>query len=437
MFPYWVGTILLLVLAGLAGCHPGIVTPGTQPTLPGGTSSSPVKHSSTSDNQAVTPEALIQETQLPAVSSQAIPIADFLEHLPDPQTATWNLHGTGFSKPVGVFSANDGSTRMYVLEQAGIVRVIENGRLVPEPFLDIRDRVGSRASEQGLLGLAFLPNFSSQGKFFVNYTNQEGHTVISRFSVSGIESDQVDPGSEVKLMLIEQPYANHNGGMVAFGPDNFLYLGIGDGGAADDPLGSGQSTNSLLGKILRIDVISTDEYSIPSDNPFVQGGGRAEIWAYGLRNPWRFSFDRLTGDLYIGDVGQNAWEEINFLPAGSAGGVNFGWNYYEGSYPFQGTPQSGAIFIDPIYEYGHDQGCSVTGGVVYRGSELPTWRGVYLFGDYCSGRVWGLSRTSDASWMSQVLFETGYQIVSFGEDAFGEVYLVDHAGDIYKLSGRE
>jgi glucose/arabinose dehydrogenase len=224
--------------------------------------------------------------------------------------------------------------------------------------------------------------------------------------------------------------------MVTFGPDGYLYLGLGDGGSGGDPHGNGQSLSSLLGKILRIDVDHGDPYAIPGDNPYTEGRGQPEIWAYGLRNPWRFSFDHLTGDLYIGDVGQNLWEEIDFLPAGSLGGANFGWNFFEGTHTYQATVPEGLSVVAPIFEYSHDMGCSVTGGVVYRGALLPEWQGVYLYGDYCTGRVWGARRIAQGDWLNALLFEGIGQITSFGEDEAGEVYLADQAGIIYTLTGK-
>ncbi len=251
-----------------------------------------------------------------------------------------------------------------VLEQPGRIRVIKSGALLATPFLDITDRVGSRGNEQGLLGIALHPNFKSNGYFYVNYTDLNGNTVIARFTVSS-NPDQADQNSEKILLHVQQPYPNHNGGSMVFGPDGYLYMGLGDGGSEGDPLLIGQNLNTLLGKLLRIDVNHGDPYSIPADNPFAKGGGLPEIWVYGLRNPWRFSFDRATGDLYIGDVGQDLYEEIDYLPAGSPGGANFGWSYREGFHPYKGTPPSGLKLVDPVWEYSHAEGgCAVTGGFV-------------------------------------------------------------------------
>jgi glucose/arabinose dehydrogenase len=284
-----------------------------------------------------------------------------------------------------------------------------------------------------LLGLAIHPHYSENGFFFVNYTDLNGDTVISRFEVS-TDPDQANPVSEVKLIVVGQPYANHNGGGIAFGPDGYLYIALGDGGSGGDPLGNAQNTNSLLGKLLRIDVDQGGGYSIPADNPFAGGGGAPEVWAYGLRNPWRFSFDRLTGDLFIGDVGQGSWEEIDFLPAGNPGAANFGWNFREGSQPYGAASSSDDLeMVDPVAEYGRDQGYSVIGGVVYRGEQLPEWNGIYLYGDYGSGYIWGLYPSQDGSWQNQLLFQTDSSITSFGENEQGELYYVAQDGGLYQL----
>jgi glucose/arabinose dehydrogenase len=381
---------------------------------------------------AEAPATTSESQATPTLAPTEAPTPEEVSTLPDPSIYNWQSVADGLERPVGLFNAGDGSGRLFVLEQPGTIRIIKEGEVLPTPFLDIVDRVGSGGSEQGLLGLAFHPNYAENGHFYVNYTDRNGNTVIARFSVSD-NPDQADPASEVQLLGVEQPFGNHNGGMLAFGPDGYLYLGLGDGGSAGDPFGNAQSLSTLLGKILRIDVDDGDPYAIPPDNPFASGGGRPEIWAYGLRNPWRFSFDLLTNDLYIGDVGQNQWEEIDFLPAGSPGGANFGWNYREGAHPYEGSPPAGLNLIDPVAEYDHSQGCSVTGGYVYRGQDLPDWSGVYLYGDYCSGLVWGLLHLPDGSWQNARLFESGARITSFGQDQAGEIYLVDYQGGIYRL----
>jgi glucose/arabinose dehydrogenase len=316
---------------------------------------------------------------------------------------------------------------LFIVEQPGRIRILKNGQLLDAPFLDIRDRVGSNGSERGLLGLAFHPKFAENGYFYVNYTDRDGNTHIARFTAKG---DSADPASEKRLLFVQQPFPNHNGGALAFGPDGYLYIGLGDGGSQGDPYGNAQSLNSMLGKILRIDVDHGDPYAIPADNPFVNSGGAyKEIWAYGLRNPWRFSFDRLTKDLWIGDVGQDLWEEIDFVSAGTPGGLNFGWNKMEGRHPYKGSNQP--EFTAPVAEYPHGAECSVTGGYVYRGAALPEWQGVYFYGDYCSGKIWGLPRP--ALGQSQLLFQTGFRISTFGVDEAGELYVADYNGTIYRL----
>ncbi len=351
---------------------------------------------------------------------------------PTPRGVEWKLFVSGLIRPVDLTHAGDDSGRLFVLEQPGRVRIIQNGRLVEKPFLDIVNKVGSSGNEQGLLGIAFPPDYVRSKVFYLYYTARNGDTVISRFRESS-DSQAADSASEQVLLTFKQPFANHNGGGIAFGPSGYLYIGSGDGGSAGDPQGNGQSLNTLLGKLLRIDVSGEGTYKIPPDNPFRSGGGRPEIWAYGLRNPWRFAFDGQTGDLYIADVGQNLYEEIDFLPAGSPGGVNFGWAFREGAHPYKGTPPANVQLVDPVWEYGRDQGCSVTGGYVYRGKAIPALQGVYLFGDYCNGRVWGLARKG-GSWQASLLYDTDANISSFGLDAEGELYLLDlRTGTIYRL----
>jgi glucose/arabinose dehydrogenase len=312
---------------------------------------------------------------------------------------------------------------LFIIEKQGDIRIYENGQLLDAPFLDITDRVDASGNEMGLLGLAFHPGYEQNGFFYVNYTGDRGNTRISRFQASG---NSADSASEKVLLVIEQPYENHNGGALTFGPDGYLYAGLGDGGLAGDPHKNGQNTESLLGKILRLDVNNGDPYAIPSDNPFGN-----EVWAYGLRNPWRISFDRATGDLWIGDVGQGNWEEVDYLAAGSEGGANFGWSVMEGTHNYDSEPRSGMYL--PVAEYSHAEGgCSITGGYVYRGM-IPEWNGVYIYGDYCSGKVWALI-LSDGQWQSQLMFETGVLITSFGQDESGEIYLASDTGNVYKLT---
>jgi glucose/arabinose dehydrogenase len=430
---FWTGLLFLL----LSACS-SPSTQSTSSTIPASPSDTPTVSNldtSTQDLPA-TSTAVPTQSSSPSPSSTSTPTESqpSVTALPDASLYTWAVVASGLDSPVGLVNAGDGSGRLFVVEKSGLIEIIKNGEVAPGPFLDIRDIVGSTGSEQGLLGLAFDPQYQENGYFYVNYTDIQGNTVIARYSVTSFNADRADAESEKRLIYVDQPFANHNGGEMVFGPDGYLYIGLGDGGSGGDPHGNGQSTNTLLGKILRIDVDHGDPYSVPVDNPFVNGGGNLDIWAYGLRNPWRFSFDLLTHDLYIGDVGQDMWEEIDFLLAGSPGGSNFGWNYMEGTHPYQSSPPAGLKLIPPVAEYSHNNGCSVTGGYVYRGKELPDWQGVYLYGDYCSGKVWGLLHMPDGSWKNALLFETTARISSFGEDEAGEIYLVDISGTIYRLS---
>lgn len=424
-------SLLLLTVAACTSLpFPGSIAPTLQPA------STTQAVAAIPDTPAVPTPVPPTLTQLPTpVPATLTPSPQGVTAFPDTQAFAWELVLNGLERPIAIAEPGDGSGRLFIAEQAGVIRIYQGGALLPEPFLDIRLRVGSRGNEQGLLGLAFHPAYAQNGQFYVNYTDLNGDSVIARFSVSGNDANRADAGTELQLMNISQPYQNHNGGSVVFGPDGYLYLGLGDGGSGGDPQGNAQSLNTLLGKILRIDVDSGNLYAIPPENNIADGGA-AEIWAYGLRNPWRFSFDRLTGDVYIADVGQNAWEEVNFLPAGSPAGANFGWVIREGTHPYEGTAPVGMELIDPVAEYDHGQGCSVTGGFVYRGGALPAWQGVYLYGDYCTGLIWGLARTPDGAWLNRVLFETGLNISSFGEDAAGELYLADLNGGVYRLSAK-
>ncbi|MCO6452276.1 MAG: PQQ-dependent sugar dehydrogenase [Caldilineales bacterium] len=342
-------------------------------------------------------------------------------------------YAVGFTQPVAV--ANAGDVRLFVVEQAGRVRIVKSGVVLPTPFLDISGRV-SCCSERGLLGIAFPPGFAAKQYFYVNYTNLAGATVVSRFQVKSGSPNLADPASEEVILTIAQPYENHNGGDLAFGPnDGYLYIGTGDGGWRGDPQNHGQRTNTLLGKMLRIDVESGQTpYAIPASNPFTQTAGyRGEIWATGLRNPWRFSFDRSNGDLYIADVGQNRYEEVNFQAGSSTGGENYGWRLMEASHCYNPEACDPAGLTLPVAEYDHGQGCAVTGGVVYRGGSFPAMQGLYLYGDYCSGRIWGLTRVGDA-WQNQQLARAPFLISAFGEDAQGEVYVAGlNNGVIYRI----
>jgi glucose/arabinose dehydrogenase len=384
------------------------------------------------------------EVPTPTIDSQAPEVEPMLSSVkvfPDTGGVDWKLIQGGFKRPIALANAGDGSGRLFVVEQAGIIRIVFQDVIQPGSFLDISSHVGSSGNEQGLLGLAFHPAFKQNGFFYVNYTDRDGNTVIARFhsDVSLPASQQTgDPASELILLRVQQPYSNHNGGYLAFGPDHMLWIGLGDGGSGGDPQGNGQSIQTFLGKLLRIDVDHGDLYAIPSDNPFAAGGGLPEIWAFGLRNPWRFTFDSLTGDLYIGDVGQNQWEEIDFLPAGFTGSpANFGWNIWEGTHPYQ-DGEAGAVLnmIAPIFEYQHNSDCSVTGGEVYRGNLLTDFYGIYLFGDYCSGTIRGLLQEDSGLWQEQTLFSTPFHITSFGVDEEGELYLLDMDSGLYRLEER-
>jgi len=343
----------------------------------------------------------------------------------------------GFDAPLFVATAPDASGRLYVVEQPGQIMVVgADGRTAPDPFLDIRDRVSQDGGERGLLGLAFHPAYAANGRLFVYYVDRAARIVVAEFHRR--DATHADGGSERVLLRIDHSqYPNHDGGMIAFGPDGMLYIGTGDGGGAGDPLGNGQNPGTLLAKLLRIDVDGAAPYAVPSGNPFVgRSGFRPEVWAYGLRNPWRFSFDRATGALYVGDVGQNLWEEIDVAPRG-AGGQNYGWHVMEGRHcyePAVGCSQAGITL--PVAEYGHDQGCAVMGGYVYRGPSIPSLDGWYLFGDYCSGRIWGIR--ADAALRGpatpRLLLQAGTQIRSFGQDQRGEVYVVGGSGDVYRLA---
>lgn len=358
--------------------------------------------------------------------------------LPAPEAFQWTPYAQGLSSPVNLIPAPDQSGGLFVLEQAGTIRVIQDGQVLPEPFLDIRDRVGSQANEQGLLGLAFHPRFLENGQFFLNYTDRDGNTVIARFLVDDpVNTLQADPASEQRLLYILQPFGNHNGGQIEFGPDGFLYIGMGDGGSAGDPEDNAQNPQTLLGKLLRIDVDRGQPYAIPADNPYVDGvAGLPEIYLSGVRNPWKFSFDPANGDLYIADVGQNQWEEINYLAAGTATGADLGWDYREGPFPYEDEPPAGLQLVDPVAWYDHSQGCSVTGGVVVRGEVLPEFQGVYLYADYCTGRVWGLLKLADGSFQNAQLFQVQGQSVAFAAGPQGQVYLLDRGGFVYELVPR-
>ena len=329
------------------------------------------------------------------------------------------------AEPTAISHAGDGSNRLFVLERRGKIRVIEKRRLQTAPFLDLTDVVNTANDlEQGLLGLAFHPAFPDDPRLFVYYTNQDDDTVLVSYQ-TGPDGQQIDKDSAKILLTIEQPFTNHNGGQLAFGPDGYLYIGVGEGGLSKDP-----GANSLLGKILRVDIDSIEPYTIPADNPFVDMPNvRPEIWDFGFRNPWRFSFDRATGDLYIADVGQNLYEEINIEPAGS-GGRNYGWPVMEGFHCYEHeTCNRGGLTL-PAAEYERKEGCAITGGYVYRGAQYPALEGVYFFGDYCTGKIWAMP----SGQQPVEALDTILNISSFGEDEAGELYVADFSqGKIYQV----
>ena len=341
--------------------------------------------------------------------------------------------GLTFDHMTGMYPASDG--RMFVLEQAGRVVVFDSREDSPRAtvFLDIRHKVDSSSSEMGLLGLALAPDFASSGKFYLDYTaGQPRRTVIARYTASGASAP---PASEEILLEIGQPFVNHNGGQLAFGPDGFLYIGMGDGGSAYDPMGNGQNLGVLLGKILRLDVSKNGPsapYAVPPDNPFVgQSGARPEVWAYGLRNPWRFSFDAPTGALWVADVGQNSWEEVDLVSRGG----NYGWGVMEANHCARGDSCDRTGKSLPVVEYATGKNCSVTGGFIYRGPAIPALAGAYVYGDYCSGTVWAFQYHDGRVTELSELAESGVRISSFARDNAGEIYVLSHAdaGGIFKI----
>ncbi|MCE5263348.1 MAG: PQQ-dependent sugar dehydrogenase [Deltaproteobacteria bacterium] len=348
-----------------------------------------------------------------------------------PPTISLRPVAAGFVQPVGITHAGDGSGRLFIVEQGGRIRIFQNNFIKAVPFLDISSLVTAAVGEQGLLGLAFPPGYSTRGEFYVNYTDRTGvgNTIVARYGLTA-NANVADPLSRQELLTIVQPFTNHNGGQLAFGPDGFLYIGTGDGGSVGDPLGNAQSLASLLGKVLRIDVLSgAVPYAIPLGNPFGD-----EIWAYGLRNPWRFSFDRQTGDFYLADVGEAAVEEVDFQPAGSGAGANYGWNIMEGSRCFLTPVCSRTGLTLPVAEYPHGSGdCSIAGGYVYRGSSAAL-QGIYFYGDFCSGRIWGLRQTATGI-KTELLIDTALAISTFGEDEAGELYVADYlTGSIFRIT---
>lgn len=338
------------------------------------------------------------------------------------------------AQPTAIVNAADGSDRLFVLEKTGKIRVIRDGAVLSTPLLDLTSKV-STVNEQGLLGMAFPPGFGTKQYFYVNYTDKAGDTVIARYHMTA-DPDVANPSGAQTILKIDQPYSNHNGGSIVFGPDGYLYIGMGDGGSSGDPLGNGQKTGVLLGKMLRIDTEGgTAPYGVPADNPFVGTPGyRPEIWALGLRNPWKFTFDSGSGAMFIADVGQNSWEEINEEPVGFAGGRNYGWNRYEGNhaYPPGSTPRSTAGLTFPVYEYDHNTGGhSITGGYVYRGLNIPTWESLYFYADFEWGKIWAMDTATHTASLG---IDTSMLITTFGEAESGDLYVADYGDStIYEL----
>jgi len=411
-----------IAIALLAGCGG---TSSTATPLPATTASAPATLSTANAPPAA--------TSIPATAARPTVTSPTAAAAGDPAAPkiALKLISDALNGPVYVTAAGDGSGRLFVVEKRGRIMLLRGGAPAQTPFLDISDRVGSSGSEQGLFSVAFHPQFARNGRLFVDYTDRDGDTVISRFQASG---DSADPASEVVLLHIPQPYPNHNGGLVLFGPDGYLYIGMGDGGSAGDPQGNGQNRTALLGKLLRLDVDHGDPYAIPPDNPWPSGGdARPEVWAYGLRNPWRFSFDRATGDLYIADVGQGNYEEIEVQRAASTAGQNYGWNMMEGNHCYARRSCDQGAFVAPVAEYDHGFGCSITGGYVYRGAAFPALQGFYFYGDYCSGLMWALRETAPGQWAQHEVLQSKLHISSFGEDQAGELYLTDLGGGLYQV----
>jgi glucose/arabinose dehydrogenase len=408
---------------------------GDWPTLVGGgVSAFPTPTAATPPPSTPTPTRTptrtptLTPTRMPTATPSVGPISNFGIRL--------DVVLSGFVHPVQVTHAGNGSGDRYVVERRGVIQRLTGNPLTASLFLDITSLVRSVGGEQGLLGLAFHPAYASNGYLYVNYTDLGGNTVIARYTASA-DRTRAEPLSASVILQVAQPFENHNGGLLQFGPDGYLYIGMGDGGSSGDPQGNGQNPGALLGKMLRIDVNGAPPYAIPPGNPFFgRPGYRGEIWALGLRNPWRWSFDRATGDLYIADVGQSQWEEVNRQPASSRGGENYGWVIMEGRHCYPATVsscnQTGITL--PIAEYSHSLGCSVTGGYVYRGTAQPPMRGLYIFGDFCSGRIWSLEPQSNGAWTLTERLDSAFNISSFGEDEAGELYLTSFSdGTLYRV----
>ncbi len=431
--------ILLLLLALLlAACSGGQASPTpvpVEPLVPTATVTPTTEPDATAPLQpAATEPPATTSTATPAPEPTATPVPRVF-----PPQVKLEPFTTLPAEITYLAHAGDGSGRLFLVSKVGRIWVVENGDIRRTPFLDITDRVDAAQSERGLLSVAFDPDFAANGEFYVNYSSKkgDGDTVVARFRAE--DRQTADSASEVEILRINQPAANHNGGQLQFGPDGYLYIGMGDGGAAGDPWDNAENLQALLGKMLRIKVSGEETYAIPATNPFLgREDAHPEIWAYGVRNPWRFSFDRATGDLYIADVGQNQWEEIDFQPADSAGGEHYGWNTLEGNHcydPPENCDASGKV--PPVWEYPHPEGCSITGGYVYRGQQFPQMQGIYFYADFCSGRIYALHRDENGDWQSRPVLDTGLNIASFGEDEGGELYVLDLGGAVFHLVAGE
>lgn len=433
--------LLLLFVTGLTACaSPTPRAPTTQPTSAPSPSATLTSSPATPTSSA-TPHPTTAPTSAPP-TAKAIPT--LAPHATASKGFTLDIEpiAQDFKRPVFVTHAGDASQRLFVVEQQGRIFILQNGKRHATPFLDVSSLVTTAGNEQGLLGLAFHPDYKNNGLFYIYYSRKtDNDNVVARYQVSS-DPNVADSNSATTILEMEGLEPNHNGGMLAFGPDGYLYIGTGDGGGGGDAhgtIGNGQATDKLLGKILRLDVNGKSPYAIPPDNPLAgAANARPEIWAYGLRNPWRFSFDRATGDLYIGDVGQASYEEVDFQPASSTGGENYGWRIMEGNHcynPKQDCKTNG--LVKPVMEYSHDLGCSITGGYVYRGSAYPWLVGQYIFADYCTGGVWAMARDATGAWQTRRVTTFDDTISSFGQDEAGELYVVGHNnGTIYKLTSQ-
>ena len=422
----------LAALAGIvllaAGCLGGNASP-TSPSVPSPVGSSPAA--------AATPSSVpspASSSLTPTASPSTVPFD------PTAVSITLEPYAVVPGSPLAITAPRDGSGRLLVATKLGQIRIIRDGALDPQPMLDIADLV-SGGYEQGLLGIAVHPAFPDDPRIVVDYTNVDGDTVVASYRLDPADPDRLDPASAVTILAVDQPFANHNGGAVAFGPDGYLYIALGDGGGGGDPLETGERLDTLLGKILRVDIDAAGSgdaaYATPADNPFVGvPGARPEIWLTGLRNPWRMAFDRATGDLWMGDVGQDLWEEVDVARAG-VGGLDFGWDRMEGAHCFE--PATGcrtAGLTLPVAEYGRDLGCTIIGGAVYRGAAQPLLAGGYIFGDYCSGRLWAIPATAGGPVDPVRVGTAASGLAGFGEDEAGELYAANLDGAISRVVAR-